>query len=191
MADLVLYHGAGYKEPWYLVTTETAADAVAIYAERAGIECEFKDVKGPWGLDQLATWEERDRVARFLARVAVYEWRLAYLRIRHEIEQWRGFFTKHGRLSWFRLTVEWIDHHWDSLLHNRSPAYETSAGRGRHSWERGHPACMFRIPSLRHHRAPGTAFGRGGSVARAMRAGCPRSQERRRYANPSLAYEAP
>src|SRR5205823_1178964 len=93
-ADLILYHGAGREEPWYLVTTETqAARAVAIYRERMKIECEFRDVKGPFGLDVLARWEQRERVARFLALVAVYEWRLAYLWLRHQLRRLRASFT--------------------------------------------------------------------------------------------------
>ena len=108
-ADLVLYHGEGREEPWYLVTTErSAAGAVAIYRERMRIECEFRDLKGPFGLDTLARWQHRARVARFLALVAVYEWRLAHLWVRHRLRQWRPAFTKYGPLSWIRLTREWI-----------------------------------------------------------------------------------
>jgi Transposase DDE domain len=108
-ADLVLYHGAGREEPWYLVTTEkSAAGAVAVYRERMQIECEFRDLKGPFGLDTLARWQHRERVARFLALVAVYEWRLALLWVRHRLRQWRHAFTKYGPLSWIRLTREWI-----------------------------------------------------------------------------------
>jgi hypothetical protein len=108
-ADLILYHGEGREEPWYLVTTEkSAARAVAIYRARMRIECEFRDVKGPFGLDTLARWQHRERVARFLALVAVYEWRLALLWLRHRLRRWRGSFTKYGPLSWIRLTREWI-----------------------------------------------------------------------------------
>jgi hypothetical protein len=108
-ADVVLYHGRGREEPWYLVTTETrAARAVAIYRERMKIECEFRDVKGPFGLDALVRWQRRDRVARFLALVAVYEWRLAVLWERHRIVRYRPSLTKYGKLSWIRLTREWI-----------------------------------------------------------------------------------
>jgi DDE family transposase len=108
-ADLVLYHGAGREERWYLVTGEpTAASAVALYRQRMQIECEFRDVKGPFGLDQLARWQQRERVARFLAVVAAYEWRLAILWIRHQLRRLRAAFTKYGRLSWIRLTREWI-----------------------------------------------------------------------------------
>jgi DDE family transposase len=110
-ADLILYHGEGREEPWYLVTTEpSAAESVAIYRERMRIECEFRDIKGPFGLDTLARWQYRERVARFLALVAVYEWRLALLWVRHQLRQWRGAFTKYGPLSWIRITREWIHH---------------------------------------------------------------------------------
>jgi Transposase DDE domain len=108
-ADLILYHGAGREEPWYLITTEgAAARAVALYRERMKIESEFRDVKGPFGLDTLARWQHRERVARFLALVAVYEWRLALLWVRHQLRRLRPAWTKYGRLSWIRLTREWI-----------------------------------------------------------------------------------
>jgi Transposase DDE domain len=108
-ADLVLYHGEGREEPWYLVTTEkSAAGAVALYRERMHIECEFRDLKGPFGLDTLARWQHRERVARFLAVVAVYEWRLASLWVRHQLHHRRRSFTKYGSLSWIRLTREWV-----------------------------------------------------------------------------------
>jgi hypothetical protein len=109
VAHLVLYHGEGREEPWYLVTSETEAGrAVAIYRERMKIECEFRDVKGPFGLDALIRWKRRERVARFLAMVAVYEWRLAVLWVRHRLRRYRKSLTKYGPLSWIRLTREWI-----------------------------------------------------------------------------------
>jgi hypothetical protein len=108
-ADLVLSHGEGREEPWSLVTTEkAAARAVAIYRERRRIEGEFRDIKGPFGLDTLAHGQHRERVARFLALGAVYEWRLARLWVRHQWRHWRHSFTKYGSLSWIRLTREWI-----------------------------------------------------------------------------------
>jgi hypothetical protein len=111
-ADVVLYHGKGREEPWYLVTTESdAARAVAIYRERMKIECEFRDVKGAFGLDALVRWQQRERVARFLAMVAVYEWRLAWLWVRHRLRRYRASFTKYGKLSWIRITREWIQRH--------------------------------------------------------------------------------
>jgi hypothetical protein len=117
---LILYHGPGREEPWYLVTSETqAARAVALYRERMRIECEFRDVKGPFGLDGLQSWQHRERVARFLALVAVYEWRLAWLWVRHRLRRFRSSFTKYGPLSWIRLTREWIQ---DQLREAARPA---------------------------------------------------------------------
>jgi hypothetical protein len=108
-AHLVLVHEAGRKEPWYLITSERRAPrAVAIYRERMQIECEFRDVKGPLGLDTLQRWHHRERVARLLGMVAAYEWRLALLWLRHRLGRYREQFTKYGRLSWIRLTREWI-----------------------------------------------------------------------------------
>jgi hypothetical protein len=121
-ADLVLYHGEGRKEPWYLVTSESdAARVVAIYRQRMKIECEFRDVKGPFGLDALERWERRERVARFLAMVAAYEWRLAVLWVRHRIGRYRKSLTKYGKLSWIRLTREWIQRRIRSAA---QPAFE-------------------------------------------------------------------
>jgi DDE family transposase len=109
VANLVLYHGTGHKEPWYLITSEAgAAFAVAIYRQRMKIECEFRDLKGPFGLDRLERWHYRERVARFLAMVAVYEWRLAYLWIRHHLRRFGASLTKYGKLSWIRITRELI-----------------------------------------------------------------------------------
>jgi len=109
VTNLVLYYGAGHPEPWYLVTSEERASlAVALYRERMQIECEFRDVKGPFGLDRLERWRHRERVARFLAMVALYEWRLAYLWWRHRLCHVRASLTKYGKLSWMRITREWI-----------------------------------------------------------------------------------
>lgn len=44
---------------------------MGFYRQRMQIEAEFRDLKDPWGLDRLARWHNRDRVARFLACVAV------------------------------------------------------------------------------------------------------------------------
>jgi hypothetical protein len=108
-ADLVFYQGEGRQKPWYLVTSEqSAARAVALYRERMQIECEFRDVKGPFGLEALARWQVRERVERFLAMVAVYEWRLAHLWAQHQLRRERASFTKYGPLSWIRVTREWI-----------------------------------------------------------------------------------
>lgn len=119
-ADLVVYHGPGREEPWYLVTSETrAGQAVALYRERMRIECEFRDIKGPFGLDALQQWQHRERVARFLALVAVYEWRLAWLWVRHRLRRFRRSLTKYGPLSWIGLTREWIQ---DQLREAARPA---------------------------------------------------------------------
>jgi hypothetical protein len=108
-ANVVIYNEQGYKEPWILVTTEQdASRAVAIYRERMKIECEFRDLKGPFGLDKLAEWEDRERVARFLALVAIYEWRLAFLWVWHQLHREAPRFVKYGKLSWIRITREWI-----------------------------------------------------------------------------------
>jgi hypothetical protein len=108
-AHVVLFQGPGHQEPWFLVTSETdGAAAVAIYRERMRIEAEFRDLKGPWGLDQLAAWEDQERVARFLAWVAVYEWRLAYLWERHDLVTFAVALRIKGKLSWIRTVREWI-----------------------------------------------------------------------------------
>jgi hypothetical protein len=110
-AHVVLYQGCGFPEPLFLVTGEPeAARAVALYRERAKIECEFRDLKGPFGLDELADWQDQARVACFLALLALYEWRLAELWERHHLAQWGPRLVKYGRLSWIRTTREWIQH---------------------------------------------------------------------------------
>jgi DDE family transposase len=110
-AHVVLYHGEGAKEAWYLLTTETrAARAVALYRRRMGIEAEFRDLKGPFGLEQLAAWQDRERVARFLALVAVYEWWLVQLWLKHRLRHWAPFFGLKGKLSWIQITRLWIQH---------------------------------------------------------------------------------
>lgn len=110
-ANLVTYHGEGHQDVWFLVTSERrAALAVAIYRRRMRIEAEFRDLKGAFGLDRLARWQDRDRLARFLAIIAVYEWYLAQLWERHQLHQWQAFFAVKGRLSWIRLTREWLQY---------------------------------------------------------------------------------
>lgn len=110
-AHVVWYQGLGFKEPWFLVTSEKRAGrAVAIYRQRMQIEAEFRDLKGPWGLDGLAAWQDREEVARFLAWVAVYEWRLAYLWWVHGLAALAYRFEVYGKLSWIRLTREWLAH---------------------------------------------------------------------------------
>jgi hypothetical protein len=108
-ANLVWFHGEGHQEPWYLVTSESRATVVvALYRQRMRIEAEFRDLKGPLGLDRLARWLNRDRLARFLAWLAVYEWRLAYLWEAHELAELAGAYRFKGGLSWIRLTREWV-----------------------------------------------------------------------------------
>jgi hypothetical protein len=108
-SHVVWFHGAGHQEPWFLITSEAdAAVAVALYRQRMRIEAEFRDLKGPLGLDLLAHWHDRDRVARFLAWMAVYEWRLAYLWERHELARFVRQWEIKGKLSWIRTVREWI-----------------------------------------------------------------------------------
>jgi hypothetical protein len=108
-ANVVFYHGQGREEPWYLLTSErSGAGAVAIYQARMKIECEFRDVKGPLGLDELARWHSRERVSRLLALVAIYEWRLVELWQRHRLWEQRSFFQVKGKLSWITTTRLWI-----------------------------------------------------------------------------------
>jgi hypothetical protein len=110
-AHVVFFHGAGHQEPWYLVTSERdAAAAVAVYRQRMCIEQEFRDLKGPLGLDLLSNWWDCDRVARLLAWVAVYEWRLAYLWDKHDLASFRSRIQIYGALSWIRTVREWITH---------------------------------------------------------------------------------
>lgn len=110
-AHVVLYHGSGYAEPLFLVTGEReAAPAVALYRARVQIEGEFRDLKGPFGLDRLARWQAAGRVACFLALVALYEWRLALLWEQQQLDVWGRQQVKHGKLSWIRTTREWILH---------------------------------------------------------------------------------
>jgi hypothetical protein len=108
-ANVVSFHGPGHQEAWFLATSERqAARAVAIYRQRMRIEAEFRDLKGPFGLDTLARWEDRERVARFLACVAIYEWWLAWLWLKHRLHDWAPYLTVKGKLSWIRVTREWL-----------------------------------------------------------------------------------
>jgi hypothetical protein len=109
-ANVVCVAAGGAKEPWFLATSETnARQATAFYCERMGIEQEFRDLKGPLGLDCLAAWLHADRIARFLAWVAVWEWRLAYLWWKHELRQQASKWHAAGPLSWIRITREWLE----------------------------------------------------------------------------------
>jgi hypothetical protein len=107
VAHVVGYYGGAQQEPWYLVTSETR-DAVGLYRQRMQIEAEFRDLKGPWGLDGLAQWHDRDRVARFLAWVAVYEWRLVHHWLTQQLATWAAFYQAYGRLSWITITRQWV-----------------------------------------------------------------------------------
>jgi DDE family transposase len=108
-ANVVMFHGIGYTEPWIVLTSERrAGKVIAIYRQRMQIECEFRDIKGPLGLDELAKWQHREHVARFLAMVAVYEWRLAMLWLVHRLADEAARYTVKGKLSWIRLTREWL-----------------------------------------------------------------------------------
>ena len=109
VANVAFYQGEGRAEPWYLLTSEEkGTTAVSIYRERMRIECEFRDLKGPVGLDELAHWHDRERVARLLALVAIYEWRLVALWLRHRLWEQRSFFQVKGKLSWITTTRLWI-----------------------------------------------------------------------------------
>jgi hypothetical protein len=52
--DLIIFHGKGYKEPWYLLvpanTPESAEEIVALYAKRMSIEQGFRDWKTHLGI---------------------------------------------------------------------------------------------------------------------------------------------
>lgn len=91
---------AGHAARWFLVTSEVIPPhAVAFYRQRMLIEQEFWDLKGPLGLDQLATWQERPRVARLLAWIAVYKWHLAYLWLVHRLAGFTPRLRVAGALS--------------------------------------------------------------------------------------------
>jgi hypothetical protein len=108
-AHVVCFHGTGHAAPWFLITSENdPARAVALYRRRMQIEQEFRDLKGPFGLDALAQWEDLERVACFLAWVAVYEWRLAFLWKEHRLASFREQLRVKGPLSWIRTVREWI-----------------------------------------------------------------------------------
>jgi len=108
-SHVVFYHGEGYQQPWFLLTRETsAADAVRLYRLRMRIEAQFRDLKGPWGLDRIERWQSREAVARFLAWVAVYEWRLAYLWSVHELARWAEQRRVFGTISWITTARDWV-----------------------------------------------------------------------------------
>ena len=116
--NVVIYAHPAHQEVWVLATNlDTWEAAVTIYRQRMQIEAEFRDLKGPWGLDHLEKWEDRERVARMLAWIAVYEWRLALLCLRHAIEEWgRKWLQVGGKLSWITSTRAWVKQHWRAAL---------------------------------------------------------------------------
>jgi hypothetical protein len=109
VAHVVRVHETEQKEPWFLVTNlPQAQEALQVYGQRMQIEQEFRDLKGPWGLDHLARWTSRERVARLLAWLAVYEWRLAALWLFERLHEFAEKLRVGGRLSWIRTVREWI-----------------------------------------------------------------------------------
>jgi hypothetical protein len=108
-AHLVAWQGEGHAAPWFVITSETEAPLVIrMYRQRMQIECEFRDLKGPLGLDALARWQDQERVARFLAWMAIYEWRLAYLWLLHRLVTYQQQWQIRGTLSWIRIAREWL-----------------------------------------------------------------------------------
>lgn len=115
-----------HKEPWLLITSEgDVRTARQIYRKRAGIECEFRDIKEGrktepgvnkrakvgTGVSWLMKWGSADRVARLLVWVAVREWRLACIWGVRQLSQWRSAVEIGGRLSWFSITRAWLRKH--------------------------------------------------------------------------------
>lgn len=115
---VVVFAASAQQEVWVLATSETsAAAAIGIYRQRMQIEAEFRDIKGPLGLDHLRHWEDRERVARMLAWVAVYEWRLALLWLRHRLTRWgKTHLQIGGSLSWITVTREWVKRHFRAAV---------------------------------------------------------------------------
>ena len=108
-AHVVHYADPACQEPWYLVTTEpSVVAAVQLYRQRMQIEQEFRDLKGPRGLEDLQTWQDAGRLASFLAWLAVYEWRLAYFWLFEHLEHQVTAYQLYGKLGWMRLAREWV-----------------------------------------------------------------------------------
>lgn len=124
---VVWWYGAGQEDPWLLATSEgSAATAYALYRQRMQIECEFRDLKGPLGLDHLEKWQDRGRVACFLAWVAVYEWRLALLYVYRQLQAWgRRYLQVGGKLSWIQVTRHWVRKHFAAALDQQTIACES------------------------------------------------------------------
>jgi Transposase DDE domain len=117
-ANGVLFVGAGHAEAWLLLTSEPRAMAAGrLYRKRMQIEAEFRDLKGPWGLDHLRRWHAQERVARFLAWVALYEWWLAHLWVREPLAHWGKSLVVKGALSWISITRAWLHSLWRPAPH--------------------------------------------------------------------------
>jgi hypothetical protein len=124
---VVVFHSPEHRELWALATSEaTVTGAVAIYRQRMQIEAEFRDLKGPLGLDHLRHWRDRARVARLLAWIAIYEWRLALLWLRHELATWgKRHLQVGGSLSWIWVTRAWARHQLHAALGRRTRVRES------------------------------------------------------------------
>jgi hypothetical protein len=124
---VVAFSAPEHQDLWVLATSEGSVErAVAIYRQRMQIEAEFRDLKGPLGLDHLKQWEDRQRVARLLAWIAVYEWRLALLWLRHQLADWgRVHLQVGGSLSWITITRGWVKLRLGAALGYRTPIRES------------------------------------------------------------------
>jgi hypothetical protein len=117
-SHVVVFTDPRHAEAWVLATSEGDAEtAVAFYRQRMQIEAEFRDIKGPLGMDHLEQWQDGERVARLLVWVAVYEWRLAWLWVTRPLAAWgRRYLQIGGPLSWINITRQWVQQHWRSAL---------------------------------------------------------------------------
>ena len=59
-------------------------------------------------MDRLRLWTDRERVARLLAWLAVYEWLLAFWWIKEHLEAFEQEVRVGGKLSWIRTVREWL-----------------------------------------------------------------------------------
>lgn len=124
---VALYWRPGNQEVWYLATSERSWQAAArIYRQRMQIEAAFRDVKGPNGIDHLRHWTCRDRVSRLLAWLAIYEWRLASLFVKHALKKWSAERLQiGGALSWITATRTWVKRHWQLAIQGQTPVRES------------------------------------------------------------------
>lgn len=124
---VVVYFDPAYQDLWVLATSEGGVEtAVALYRQRMQIEGEFRDLKGPGGLDHLEQWDDRDRVARLLAWVAVYEWRLAQLWEYYSLADWgRRYLQVGGKLSWITITRQWVKRQFCLAIGYQTPIRES------------------------------------------------------------------